>query len=292
VPLRLAGALHALRLAGDPGLAAAYPPAKVTDNALWAAVSAALADRGAAIGDWIAGPPQTNEVRRAAVLIGVGHWLTARHGLPLILSELGASAGLNLMWDKVALIAQGRRYGPEAATLTLTPDWRGLLPPAGTPRVADRRGIDLNPLNPHAPADALRLLACLWPDGPERLRLTRAAIALAAAPVDRGDAAPWVEARLPPRPGHLHLVYSTIAWQYFLPATRDRITTAIEAAGRAATAAAPLAWFGMEADGQAPGAALTLRLWPGDLHFSCGRADFHGRWVNWALPPEGMEQPR
>lgn len=55
----------------------------------------------------------------------------------------------------------------------------------------------------------------------------------------------------------------------------------IETAGTTATADTPLAWFGMENDGGTHGAALTLRLWPGDLRFELGRADFHGRWVEW-----------
>ena len=40
----------------------------------------------------------------------------------------------------------------------------------------------------------------------------------------------------------------------------------------------------METDGDktgAVGAALTLRLWPGDITLGLGRADFHGRWVRW-----------
>jgi hypothetical protein len=37
----------------------------------------------------------------------------------------------------------------------------------------------------------------------------------------------------------------------------------------------------MEADDDGPGVGLTLRLWPGDRRLSLGRADFHGRWVDW-----------
>ena len=37
-----------------------------------------------------------------------------------------------------------------------------------------------------------------------------------------------------------------------------------------------------EADGETPGAGLTLRLWPGDLRLVLGRACFHGRWVDWS----------
>jgi hypothetical protein len=40
----------------------------------------------------------------------------------------------------------------------------------------------------------------------------------------------------------------------------------------------------MESDGDVrgqKGAALTLRLWPCDLRIDLGRADFHGRWIDW-----------
>jgi hypothetical protein len=29
---------------------------------------------------------------------------------------------------------------------------------------------------------------------------------------------------------------------------------------------------------------VTLRLWPGDKTLDLGRADFHGRWVDWRAP--------
>jgi hypothetical protein len=41
----------------------------------------------------------------------------------------------------------------------------------------------------------------------------------------------------------------------------------------------------MEADDRPGSAALTLRLWPGDHRLSMGRADFHGRWVEWDAGP-------
>jgi hypothetical protein len=40
----------------------------------------------------------------------------------------------------------------------------------------------------------------------------------------------------------------------------------------------------MEDDGKTPGAGLTLRLWPGDVTLDLGRADFHGRWLDWRSP--------
>jgi hypothetical protein len=40
----------------------------------------------------------------------------------------------------------------------------------------------------------------------------------------------------------------------------------------------------METDGDATGglgAAVTLRMWPGNITLMLGRADFHGRWIEW-----------
>jgi hypothetical protein len=169
--------------------------------------------------------------------------------------------------------------------LTLAPDWDGPLPPDTTLDVAERRGVDLSPIDATTEKGRLRLLAYLWADQPERLARTRAALAVHAAPVDAGDAAAWIETRLAaPQRGRLHLIYHTIAWQYFPQATQDRARVALERAGSEATEAAPIAWLGMEADGDPEGAALTLRLWPGDRRIALGRADFHGRWIRWEGP--------
>ncbi len=282
LPLRLAGGLHALVLSGqDQQLAEQYPPNAPT--ALWPAVEAAMFTHAAFLEAWMDNAPQTNEVRRSAALIAAGQLLAARFALPIRLSELGASGGLNLMWDKFALALPNDTYGPSGASVTLSPDWTGPLPPAATPTVSERRGVDLNPLNPKDADDALRLLAYLWPDQPERLSRTRAAIALNEAQLDKADAVAWLEERLAtPEQGSLHLVYSTIAWQYFPKSAQARGTELLEAAGARATENTPLAWFSMENDGATDGAALTLRLWPGDHHVEIGRADFHGRWVQMA----------
>lgn len=287
VALRLAGGLHALALRGDPALAALYrAPEAVADAALRATVSEALGRHETFLMRWLDSPPQTNEVRRSAVLIGAARWLTARHGLPLLLSELGASGGLNLLWDRYRLEAGGQSFGPPDPVLVLGPDWTGPLPAAAEPVVAGRAGVDLNPLDPEH--DRLRLLAYIWADQADRLARTEAARREALRHpglVRRGDAADWLERRLAtPRPGALHLVFHTIAWQYFPPETRDRCTALLDAAGARATASAPLARFGMEIPPGGRTTLLTLRLWPGGRVIPMGEADPHGRWVRWAAP--------
>jgi hypothetical protein len=285
VPLRLCGALHALTLQGHGGLAAVYPPADADDAALWDAVAGALDAETAFIDRFLDSAPQTNEVRRSAALIATGHWLAARFNLPMVLSELGASAGLNTIWDRYALALPGRTFGPADPVLTLTPDWTGAPPPARPPVVTDRAAVDLNPIALDDADQRLRLIAYLWADQPHRRALTLAAIAARPPRPVAGDAVDWLKGRLAaPRPGHLHLIFHTIAWQYFPAPAQTRGRALIEAAGARTTPDTPLAWLAYEGDGATPGAALTLRLWPGDLTLALGRADFHGRWVDWCAP--------
>jgi hypothetical protein len=287
--LRVTGALHAEVLGGtSPALAAAYPPHEVADEALWAAIAEALATREEAILAFLDSPPQTNEVGRSAAMIAAGHLLHARFPLPFVLSELGASAGLNLNWDRFALETSGGRLGDGAPVLA--PTWHGEAPVASAPVVVDRRGVDLRPIDLADPAQRLRLRAYVWPDQAARLAALDAALAHPPAPVDRGDAGEWLARRLgEPRLGHLHMVWHTIAWQYFPPGTRATCEAALEGAGALATEDAPLARLAMEADGAGvtgaasggEGAALTLTVWPGGEPQPLGRIHFHGRWIDW-----------
>ncbi|MEP2889527.1 DUF2332 domain-containing protein [Tateyamaria sp.] len=286
LPLRIAGGLHALVLGGhDAALSAAYPPNVVDDATLEKAVLSALKTHEDFFLDWTQSPPQTNEVRRSAALIAMAHVALSHFDRPIVLSELGASGGLNLMWDRFALDTGRNILGPDDAVLKLNPDWTGHAPPSANPQVVDRLGVDLNPLSANDSDDLLRLTAYLWADQPHRLALTRAAASVMEAQVEKDDAINWLERRLGAVPeGHMHIIQHTVAWQYFPANAQARGAAMIEAKGAQATPETPLAWVQMETDGDttgAVGAALTLRLWPGDLTLSLGRADFHGRWVNW-----------
>lgn len=289
LPLRIAGGLHALVLNNAaPDLKAAYPPHEVSDAALRDAVLATLENHEAFLLDWTDSPPQTNEVRRSAALIAGARVALTHFDLPIMLSELGASAGLNLMWDHYALEIDGARFGPGVPAVTLTPEWTGPKPPATNPQIVARGGVDLNPLKPSRGADLLRLMAYLWPDQQHRLTMTRAAASLQVPDIARGDAIDWLAPRLSSAPqGRLHLIQHTVAWQYFPAAVQARGRALIEAAGAQATRNRPLAWLSMETDGDTTGkvgAALVLRLWPGNITLDLGRADFHGRWITWNGP--------
>ena len=284
LPLRIASGLHALVLTRkSPRLAKAYPPNGVSDAELSAAVLDALSAHETYLLAWTDHAPQTNEVRRSAALIAGARVAVQHFNMPIHLSELGASGGLNLMWDHFALEIQGHRFGPNMSSILLSPDWTGSMPPSVQPRIEKRRGVDLNPLDPTRPDHLMRLMAYLWADQPERLSLTRSAASVMDAKVQQGDAIDWLTRLLPEQSqGCLHLIQHTVAWQYFSKDAQARGKALIEAAGKRASANRPLAWLSMENDGEGTkGAALTLRLWPGDITLNLGRADYHGRCIDW-----------
>lgn len=283
VHLRLASALHALVLEGKNGaLSDLYPPREVDDETLWSAIQDAFERDRDFILNWLKSPPQTNEIRRSAILIASCHLLSDRFSMPIVLSELGASAGLNLLIDRMALQIGDTCFAPEAPILTLRPEWSGPLPPLAPYHIQERAGTDINPLDPQRSDHLLRLMAYTWPDQPERLERLRLLAPNQKTQIANKWASHWLQKRLDHRyENALHLVYHTIAWQYFPHDEQEAAQKALSRAGQRATDKAPLARLSMEADGNTPSASLDLTLWPRGEKYHLGRVDFHGRWVNW-----------
>ncbi|WEX77038.1 DUF2332 family protein [Sinorhizobium numidicum] len=286
LPLRLFGTLHALVLLHrDELLEACYPPNQADDETLWAACRSAFLKHADFILDRLRSAPQTNEVRRSGVLLP-GFLTVADHfGKPLILSEIGASAGLNLHWDRYRYELSGGRWGNSGSAIVIAPQWSGSAPPLGPVKIIERAGCDLNPLDPASEEDRLRLLSYIWADQQDRLERTRKALETAASHrslVECADAIDWLRERLAHvHAGAVHVIYHSVVLQYLPKSAREKGEALIAAAGAAATGEAPLAWLQMEADGSAPGAALWLQVWPAGERQMVGRADFHGRWVEW-----------
>lgn len=283
LPLRLFGGLHRLVLTGrDENLAAVYPPADVSDDALAGAVAAAVARHDTDLHDNLMSPPQTNEVGRSAMLLPGFLWLARRFGPELDVIEIGASAGLNLHWDSYAYRYAGARWGRADAPLELAPECRLPPPLDGEVTVVRRRACDLAPLDPGNEEHRTRLLSYVWADQMARQERLAAALAHAAARPERveaADAAAFLSRELaaPPIGNALRVVVHSIFWQYLADPARLGIQTAMLRAAEAA----PLAWLRFEADGRLPGGGLLLTLFPSGEHHLLARGDYHGRWFEW-----------
>ena len=289
VPLRLAGGLHALALSGrHPALSALYPPAAsgFDTAALVPLLQRLLVDEAGHLRAYLASAPQTNEVMRSAVLIGGYAAVAQATGLPLALREIGASAGLNLLWDRFHYTLGAHPWGDAASPVRISSDWRGDAPRLPEHiNIADRRGNDLLPVDLHDAAAVQRLRAYVWPDQTARAARLQGAIALAQQElpvVDAGDAAAWVEAQLAaPREGVATVLGHWVVWQYLRPAPRARIEAALAAAATRTSRAAPLAWLRMEFFAPGAPAELRLTLWPEGRERTLATAHPHGEWVEW-----------
>lgn len=288
VPLRLCGALHELVITrSDEDLANVYPPHNpgMTPDNLHPILCRAIDRHQVRICARLQSPPQTNEIRRAsAIHAGLTH-IAGKTALPLVLSEVGASAGLNLLLDQFSYRFGPIAFGKTASPVHLEPDWTGPVPPPAAFTIEERRGCDLSPFDLTDASDRARLLSYVWPDQPDRLERLRSALFLAKQTpftVDACDAVQWLGARLKQsRLGKAHVIYHTIAWQYLSEMDRKRGKQIIENAGAQSCEDAPLFVLGMEADDQDRGAALRLRSWPGGIDEQLARVDFHGRWIAW-----------
>jgi hypothetical protein len=290
LPLRLIGCLHRLALSGEcQKLTGIFTQnhAQLSSTEKWEFISHALTTHQTAILQQLKQTPQTNEIGRSGALLPGFLTIAAQTGgLPFILSEIGASAGLNLNWYRFGYELDGHKWGHADSPIQLVPDWSGSVPELRDIVVSDQAGCDLNPIDLTETQTAQTLLSYTWADQAERLARTRAAIEMAQAhpvTVTKMGAVDWLKERLAQRyEGHVHVIYHTIAWQYFSDADKRRGKELIEKAGAQATADAPLAWLGLETDYKEPGAALTLTVWPGGQQQFLGRADYHGRWVDWS----------
>jgi len=273
VPLRFLGALHELVLDGE---------AADLDGA-WALVP----ERHDRIAAFMAHEPQTNEVRRSACLLGGFLTVAAVAGMPMRLFELGASAGLNQLWDgyHYDLGAVGE-WGDPASPVRLDTEWRGPAPPLGAPvRVVSRAACDRKPVDVTAADARRRLRAYIWIDQPERRSRLDAAIEMARAAgtrVEGADAADWTALRVAPQAGAATVLFHSVFWGYMPAETQAALEATIAELGARATAAAPFAWLRMEPPPtNLARMEVRLTLWPGGEDRLLATCHAHGAWVAW-----------
>ena len=282
LPLRFLGAAHRLVLEGRlPRLARYYPSAGgVADpDAAWLALREELEQRRDALIAALPEQVQTNEVTRCCALLPGFLTVAQSTGLPLRILEIGCSAGLNLRWDHYRYDSAHGSWGPKSSPVVFGSAFNGNAPPLDTVvDVVERRGCDLNPLDPTTDAGRLTLLSFVWPDQDERFRQLSNAIEVARtvpAELERADAFEWLEARLAhPRAGVATVVFHSVVLLYFRNEERERIGQLLARAGERATKQAPLAWLAME-----PGeseADVHLTIWPGGERRRIAAAGYHG----------------
>ena len=279
VPLRLAGFIHFSALGGDAGLhphfescGGIFQATAKTDLAR--AVLDCFTRREGDARRFFRRTPQTNETGRAGVLLLGFSEIARRTGLPLNLAEMGASAGLNLLFDKFNYQIETTdglvTWGPADSALSISSHWRGASPPPlqGEIEIAARAGCDLFPVI-ISDAQARRALeAWVWGDMSERRVRLLAALSIAdKAPPElaRADAAGWVAAQIMNRPrGQTTVLYHSLVWPYLDVSQRMAIESSFAQAGETVTPDTPLAWLKMDHDHIQSFSHLSYRLWTGE----------------------------
>lgn len=291
--LRLLGGVHRLVLSGSAPALAVHYPSVGGDGDAEAAVGpflALVAEHESTVRDALRRAPQTNEVGRAATLVGALQHLVAARPLPVRLVELGASAGLNLRcdWFEIRTVG-GDSYGRPGSPAVLERAWRGRLPPSSTRpvEIVERLGCDPYPLDPTSADGALTLTSYVWPDQPERLARLRGALAVASkvpATVERAGAADFLE-RVGLRRDSWLVVWHSIMWQYLGTAERQAVLHRLDQLGAGATPEAPLAHVAFEPARGGEEFRVTVQTWPdvglGSGVQVLGRAAPHGIPVDW-----------
>lgn len=287
LPLRLMGAVHRLVLAGDlPELASRYPSVggDGDDVGAWPAFRQALVEHRSQVRDLLGRGCQTNEVGRCAALLGGFLAVSQRSGLPLRLLEIGASAGLNLRWDRYRYEVGDQGWGDPTSPVRFVDRFEVPPPLDVSVDVVERRGCDLNPVDPTSGEGSLSLRSFIWADQLERFRLLEGAIEVARqvpADVQRLDAGIFLERELASsRVEVATVVYHSVFIVYVDEQGRERISRAIESAAARATPQAPLAYLRMELGGEGT-FEVRLRMWPGSGDELLGLTGAHGTGVRW-----------
>ena len=214
---------------------------------------------------------QTNEVGRCAVL------LPALPSGPLALVEVGASAGLCLLLDRFHYELGSTHLGDVSSPVHLRCSIVGPVPlPVGMPRVVWRQGLDLRPIDVHDDEASRWLLACVWPDHPERRRRLETALDLARTepPVVRaGDLVDDLPAVLAEAPDDAQLVvFHSAVLSYVSPARRRAFAEVLaEASTRR-----DIVWLSNEAVGIVHEVTAPEPT-PSDLRFVLARTRFTNR---------------
>jgi hypothetical protein len=198
------------------------------------------------------GGTQTNDVRRSAALALGLHHVQTRVTKPLVLVELGASAGLLLLFDRFRIRVGGRVFGPETSLVDVRVDAdesAESLAPLRMPGVADRVGVDLAPIDLGNASQVRWLEAFVWPEAHgDRDRLKAAIDTAQRQPprVIQGDAVTILPTVLESiGEDCVPVVFHSTLFTYLDADQRESIAKCLEAVG----SRRDLCWLPLEAPG-------------------------------------------
>jgi hypothetical protein len=226
-------------------------------------------------------------VRRSACLLPGFLTVAAATGLPLRLFEIGASAGLNQLWDRYHYdLGEVGAWGDAASPVRLDTAWTGGPPPReATVAIVSRAACDRKPVDIRDPGARRRLRAYMWADQFERLARLDAAIELALTAgtrVEAEDAVSWTARRALPDVGAATVLFHSIFWQYMPAESQAALSAVVGALGARAAPTAPFAWLRMEpAPANPADIELRLTLWPGGEDRLLAHVHPHGATVDW-----------
>jgi hypothetical protein len=295
--------LHDLALAGlAPALAATYDTADA-DAAADAAVDTLVGQTGAVAAIATRRTVRTDETDGCAVLHPALVEAASRAGTGRVgLVDVGASAGFNLLVDRVAITySNGQSRGDPSSPVRLSCRVVGdrPLPTGPMPDVVARVGVGADPLDVAEVADARWLRACVSPDRRERHARLDAELTLARTvrpTLLSGDVAELLPDALAQVPsGALPVVVTTWALSRLRVEDRQHLLRRLQGA----STGRPVAWVSVEGVGVAPGVP-TLGDRPASGHSiiglttldgavvrtgSVGRCWSRGRLISWLVDP-------
>ncbi|MGE4607634.1 MAG: DUF2332 domain-containing protein [Myxococcota bacterium] len=230
---------------------------------------------------------QTNVLQRTSALLpSFARVFDAGGRKPLSLLEIGASAGLNLNWDRFHYAySDGTRWGSPSSPVIIECELReagalAFLP--GEIPVAERRGVDLNPVNLSDPDQVQWLQALIWPDHKGRQERLMAGIRIAnenPAPLVEGDASEKLASLLAEAsPDTTLCVFGTFTLYQF---PKDALIATLKAM-QAASASRPIHFISMEGAAD-PGPEVQWTTYADQERTTTllARCCPHGRWLEW-----------
>ncbi|MFJ7586937.1 DUF2332 domain-containing protein [Streptomyces sp. NPDC097617] len=235
---------------------------------------------------------QTNEVGRCSVLLPAFAALQQQLEGPIRVVDVGASAGLNLLWPRYTYDYGGRRITLSDSDLdtVLTCDIRGGTPPLtlDPARFVRPVGIELDPVDVTDTEATEWLVSLTWPEQTTRMRTLNSALALASRnppTILAGAAADHLADIVAETPDDQHLVF-VFSWSIYQifgsPGGRERLVdTVAHLSQRRPIHEISIGHFGQEIP------RMIMATHDGGVSRSdvVAHCDVYGTWLHWLTDP-------